>query len=63
MRILENKKWIESIDHRNNSFKMYEAQNITIDDDNFIKRLTGIGKLTLKGNKDILDSQYALNRS
>ena len=42
---------------------MYEAQNITIDDDNFIKRLTGIGKLTLKGNKDILDSQYALNRS
>jgi hypothetical protein len=44
LRVLENENWIESIDERNNSFKMYEAQNVTIDDDNFIKRLTGIGK-------------------
>jgi hypothetical protein len=39
-----NEKIIFFENSRNNSFKMFEAKNIIIEDENIMKRIIGIGK-------------------
>jgi len=40
----ENEKITFFEDSRNNSFKMFKAKNINIEEDNILKRITGVGK-------------------